>query len=350
MYKKRNLIFLVFFCVVVTLVGCDGSKKNSNHIHSNHVASKGINNYVTINGIQLHYMDWGGSGETILFLAGRGDTAHIFSDIAPQFTNRFRVLALTRRGFGESDQPASGYDVDQLVSDIKGLLDYLRVERTILVGHSIAGNELTRMAVKYPDKVKSLIYLDAGWNYASQMLVKPDMEDNDWDESNLLPLFEPELGPEDMISYEAAKKYFKKITGVWSNAFEENFKKTIIINPDGSVEPKTSPEIDELFGEEAYSYNAELDKIKSPVLAIYAIPGTIYHIFPWITDQLTGKTQEIATLMLHQEQSSKQMWAKQFHSLVPQAKIELLPNAVHYCFIQQPNKVVSIMKDFLAVN
>ncbi len=46
---------------------------------------------------------------------------------------------MTRRGFGLSDKPESGYDVESRVADVLALLDALKVKRVILVGHSIAG-------------------------------------------------------------------------------------------------------------------------------------------------------------------------------------------------------------------
>src|SRR5688572_26069595 len=50
--------------------------------------------FIRANGVRLHFLDWGGDGETLLFLHGMGDTAHIFDEIAPKFTNEFRVMAL----------------------------------------------------------------------------------------------------------------------------------------------------------------------------------------------------------------------------------------------------------------
>src|SRR6185437_2199321 len=73
-------------------------------------------------GVRLHYLDWGGSGQTIVFLAGQGNTAHAFDDFAPRFTDRYHVVALTRRGFGESSHPASGYDTPRLVEDVRDVV------------------------------------------------------------------------------------------------------------------------------------------------------------------------------------------------------------------------------------
>jgi len=73
--------------------------------------------FITVNRVRLHYLDWGGSGETMLFLHGLGDTPHIFDNLAPKFTNQFRVLGLTRRGHGQSENPETGYDTATLVED-----------------------------------------------------------------------------------------------------------------------------------------------------------------------------------------------------------------------------------------
>ncbi len=51
-------------------------------------------NFVQVNGIQLHYLDWGGKGDVMLFLAGLGCNAHNFDDFAPRFSDKFHVMAL----------------------------------------------------------------------------------------------------------------------------------------------------------------------------------------------------------------------------------------------------------------
>ncbi len=80
---------------------------------------------------------------------------------------RFHVLGLTRRGQGESGKPPSGYDVDTLAEDIRAFLDTLEIKRVNLAGYSIAGNEETRFAGLYPERVAKLVYLDAAYDHAS---------------------------------------------------------------------------------------------------------------------------------------------------------------------------------------
>jgi pimeloyl-ACP methyl ester carboxylesterase len=114
----------------------------------------------------LHYIDWGGQGDCLLFLTPLGgDLLEQFGSVAPQFTDRFRVLGLTRRGQGQSDRPTGDYDTDALVRDIVGFLDAMQVSRAHVAGQSIAGAEMTRMAVLYPARIAKLVYLDAAVDY-----------------------------------------------------------------------------------------------------------------------------------------------------------------------------------------
>src|ERR671922_219635 len=59
--------------------------------------------FVTVDdGVRLEVLDWGGSGRSIVLLAGGGNTAHVFDDFAPKLARHYRVYAITRRGFGTS--------------------------------------------------------------------------------------------------------------------------------------------------------------------------------------------------------------------------------------------------------
>jgi pimeloyl-ACP methyl ester carboxylesterase len=118
--------------------------------------------FVIVNGVRLHYIDWGGAGECLLFLTPLGGALlEQFGSLAPQFTDRFRVLGLTRRGQGPSEKPSSGYDTDTLVSDVVTFLDVMGVRQAHIAGHSVAGAEMTRLAGVHPSRVSKLVYLDA---------------------------------------------------------------------------------------------------------------------------------------------------------------------------------------------
>ena len=106
---------------------------------------------VVVNELTLQYLDWGGSGEPLLLLAGLFGSAHGFDDLAPQLTSDFRVLALTRRGHGKSGRPASGYSLAVLVDDICGFLDLMKIERVHQKWATrLSTNPLTRNRLPFP--------------------------------------------------------------------------------------------------------------------------------------------------------------------------------------------------------
>jgi pimeloyl-ACP methyl ester carboxylesterase len=120
--------------------------------------------FVTVNHVRLHWLDWGGRGPVLLFLAGLGDSVHRFDTLAPKLTDRYRALGFTRRGQESSEKPAR-YDLPTLANDIRAFIDRLGIQRVALIGHSIAGAEMTQFATMYPTRLTALVYLDAAYDY-----------------------------------------------------------------------------------------------------------------------------------------------------------------------------------------
>jgi pimeloyl-ACP methyl ester carboxylesterase len=119
--------------------------------------------------VRLEVLDFGGSGRPIIFLAGMGLDGHEFDDFAPMFLPNHRVLAISRRGFGKSSAPTpdqENYSADRLGKDVLAVMTALKIDRPVLVGHSLAGEELSSIATGYPQEVSGLIYLEAGYPYA----------------------------------------------------------------------------------------------------------------------------------------------------------------------------------------
>jgi pimeloyl-ACP methyl ester carboxylesterase len=124
--------------------------------------------FVTLDGVRFHYLDWGGDGGPMLLLAGLGCTPHVFAELAPHLTDRFRVLALSRRGHGLTDQVRSGYALADAAEDARALLDALEMERAHMVGHSMGGGVVSALAVRNPDRVASVVYLDGAYDWADR--------------------------------------------------------------------------------------------------------------------------------------------------------------------------------------
>jgi non-heme chloroperoxidase len=123
--------------------------------------------FVTVeNGVRLEVLDWGGSGRPVLLLAGNGNTAHVFDAFAPKLTSSYHVYGLTRRGFWPSSEPASGYDGDRLGDDVLKVIHSLKIRKPVLIGHSIAGVELSSVGSRHPESVAGLVYIDSAYSWA----------------------------------------------------------------------------------------------------------------------------------------------------------------------------------------
>lgn len=126
--------------------------------------------FITVQpGVKVEVLDYGGTGRAVVFLAALGPDAHDWDKFAPKFIGQYHVYAITRRGFGASDVPAptdENYSADRLGDDVLSVMDQLKLDRPVLVGWSVGGEELSSVGSRFPSKVKALIYLDAGYPYA----------------------------------------------------------------------------------------------------------------------------------------------------------------------------------------
>jgi pimeloyl-ACP methyl ester carboxylesterase len=126
-------------------------------------AGQPVDGYVDVGGINLHYRDYGGTGDLLVFVPGFFMTAHVYDQLAPYFTDRYRVLALTYRGHGTSDTTGVDFDLDTLTRDVAGVIDHFTKDPAIIVGWASAGLVLPRLARQRPDRVRALVFANAVW-------------------------------------------------------------------------------------------------------------------------------------------------------------------------------------------
>jgi len=122
-----------------------------------------ISRFTEINGLKLHYLDWGGDSGKRTFLLLHGGAAHVhwWDDVAPRLTPFGRVLALDFRGHGLSQWARPPiYGPTAYVADLIKFIEQLKT-RVILVGHSMGGAVAQWTAVERPDLLEALIIIDA---------------------------------------------------------------------------------------------------------------------------------------------------------------------------------------------
>jgi non-heme chloroperoxidase len=288
--------------------------------------------FVTVDkDVRLEVLDWGGTGRPLVFLAGLGDTAHAFDKFAPQFTANYHVYGITRRGFGASTQPdtsiSSNYSADRLGDDVLAVIDVLKLNRPILVGHSIAGEELSSIGSRHPEKVSGLIYLEAAYPYAFY-----NQGHSEW----IFDLLDVRREINALQSGAVLEpKFLQEMSTSVSHLEDElnEIKKQVAMETT-PLPPPPPIGLAIMFGAQKYT------QINVPVLAFYACPHNFSDVVK--ADPTVKAAMEADDLARCTTQ------VKAFQSGVPSAHIVLLPNADHYVFNSNEAEVVKEMNAFMA--
>ncbi len=250
----------------------------------------GKSQFITVEpGVALEVVDFGGSGRTLVLLAGLGVSAHEFDRFSAELTRSYHVYAISRRGFGESSVPASGYSANRLGDDVLAVMDALKLVRPVLAGHSLAGEELSSLATRYPERVAGVIYLDAGYAYALYDQVHGDLL------LNLCPLF-------------------RALEALVPNRF-------------------LSPAMQIVFGQKKFT------ELHVPVLAFFAVP----HDLSWQIKNNASAREKAEALDFVQTERQ----VKAFERQVPTARVVRLPHAKHTIYKEKMAEVVGEMKAFI---
>lgn len=112
-------------------------------------------------GVRLNYLDWGGSGDPVVFLHGGALTAHTWDLICIGLRDAYRCIALDLRGHGDSEW-ADDYRVEIAAADVAALVATLGAARCHVVGMSLGGNIGAHFAGAHAAKVASLTLVDVG--------------------------------------------------------------------------------------------------------------------------------------------------------------------------------------------
>lgn len=113
-------------------------------------------------GLLLQAAIWDGGKKTILALHGLTANCRCWDLLASVLTPLHRLVAPDLRGRGHSDQPASGYSLADHVEDLVLLMDDLRLESPVVMGHSLGAFIALSLAATHPERVERIILLDGG--------------------------------------------------------------------------------------------------------------------------------------------------------------------------------------------
>jgi pimeloyl-ACP methyl ester carboxylesterase len=302
--------------------------------------------FVTVQAdVRLEVLDWGGSGRPVVLLAGLGNSAHVFDDFAEHLSAFCHVYGITRRGYGESSKPASGYDEQRLADDVLAVLDSLKLAAPVLIGHSIGGDELTAIGAQHSDRLGGLIYLDA----------TADPRDDYTEFSARIQQLPPAIRslPEwsgglnastaDRSSFPAYRRWMLQKTGVeWPEAELRSVYET---NEDGSVGPYKTPRA---VGEAVRAGGRARDysQIHVPILAFCWFPPTMAERMKTYPPTDAEGTAAIARLREVEVKLSRQRVRSLLSGDAPVHVIDM-QNANHFLFMTDEAFVLDEVRTFL---
>jgi pimeloyl-ACP methyl ester carboxylesterase len=327
-------------------------------------------------------LDWGGRGTPVVLLAGLPHTAHVFDDFAQRLTRDHHVYGITRRGFGRSGAPQTGYSSDELAADDLAVIAALGLKRPLLIGHSFAGLELSSIGLHHPEQVAGIIYLDANFSadpdfeaglwyadrYGRQHLndlkdkiaildkepgdpdsVIHELIDKTWPAFHQdLEIFlathraappRPPAAKEDLESFATVQPWYARGSGV--QLPEAEFRQILTVSADGH------PEIH--FRQPAYvsaairSGGQKFTGVTAPALGIFAIWDR-----PRPADPSDAQAQADARAYAAAQAERVGFGVEHLHSVAPHGEVVQLHLADHYVFLSNQDQVLQEIHRFLS--
>jgi pimeloyl-ACP methyl ester carboxylesterase len=292
-------------------------------------------------GVQLEVLDFGGVGPPLLLLPGLGATAHSYDELAPVLARNHRVVAMTRRGTGFSSKPDFGFDTPRLAQDVLQVMDAMKLDKIVLVGHSIAGDELTWLGGHHADRFRGLVYLDAAYDRSGDTRSPDALRLREL--RRLLPP-EPPFPPASFASFDSMTRLLRERGHVPLPegeliAFLRMNDPYLAGSP--SIDARTQQAIAAAI--QAPDYAA----LRIPALAIYAFADPDRPLPSWYDsndEELLARLAEIARRSDAQKRQSIEL----FRSNVAGGRVMEIQNTTHYIFQSNPTEVLNAIETFVA--
>jgi pimeloyl-ACP methyl ester carboxylesterase len=340
--RWRPAIAAIASVAVVVSLGADvqgpAARSNDSSPHASRLVT-------VARGVTLELLDWGGSGRPLLLLAGSGHSAHVFDDFAPKLTGCCHVYGLTRRGHGLSSRPSSGYDDQQLADDVRHAIEQKQLQAPVLIGHSMAGGEMTTLGRQHSARLGGLVYLDA--------IGDPEddpMADTEWVSlqrqlpAGLVP--QPSCAPVDRSSFAAYRRTSACARGF---ALPESELRQLYTDSGGTVGASLMPGwVRQAIGE-GQVFRRDYSGIRVPVLALQngarttedALTASGY--VPATADERTAIDRFMARSQVIFGRATGKLTRH-----VPDARIVYMPLAGHYLFLTREEPVLREIRAFVA--
>ena len=288
---------------------------------------------VVVAGVRLHYLDWGGNGESVVLVPGGCETPYVFGDLAPLLVAHSRVVGLTPRGCGRSGPAPDGYDLDRQIKELIGFLDALGIRRATFAGHSTGGGKVIRLARLFPSRVNRIVAFDIVYSGVP-----------DGFEAKMEAAIASKASPDGKVSLESHRLAFQAWElGAWSAALERDFQEQTEILTDGSLRYRERPaEWQKAFVEDMQAGRYFETSISYPALLFVARDLDVERVRRFSADQ-QRELRPIAEAVVR----ARRRQIASYQRNGSHVQVVMMPRTSHYPFIDRTREVAVRMLAFL---
>lgn len=269
-----------------------------------------------INDIKIGYEIYG-DGDPLILIHGYSYNKSVWVSQINTLSKDFKIIPIDVRGSGESSHPEEAFTMDDLVEDLKGLMDFLKIDRAHLMGWSMGGVIIQNFVLKYPEYADKLILIAT---HAKAL----DKAGTNTLRNSIIDIYE-------LRKIDPKKAFFQLSKFMHSTKFrkemEKNLKKKIhgIITTEELIKDSTQNQCTPLdlknLTETSRSHNTldKLSSIKNETLL------------------LAGSKDRLVPVILLEE----------MHKKMPNSDLKIIQGAGHKLFLEAAPEVNNIIIDFL---
>lgn len=116
--------------------------------------------YTSVDNAKIHYKTYGDAETTLVFVHGFGCDMRAWDYQVNDLAKQYKLIFIDLPGFGKSDKPETDYTLDFFAKCVKQVVDEQKIEKAVLVGHSLGTPICRQFCFNYPEKVKALCDVD----------------------------------------------------------------------------------------------------------------------------------------------------------------------------------------------
>jgi len=278
-------------------------------------------NFANINGIKICYKTLG-KGDPVILVHGFGDRKEHWRAQIGDLSKHFTVIIFDNRSAGKSDRPDGDYTMEIFADDIAGLMDWLKIKKTNIIGHSLGGMIVQNFALKYPNRINKIILINT-----SAGITPPGADPSQgiemYKKSQITMIQEIKKDPINIFLNHAKPAYSREFWKQMKNDIKKKFHGI------WSVEDLIDEKL--INGPTEKSIVNQSEAFKS------------HNTY----DRLNEIKNEVLILCADKDKSMPQSMCEKIHELLPNSKLIVIENAGHQSILEYPKIINQHIIEFL---